>query len=52
MIATKLDHGDADTARQVRRYERDHKDRSGVVHAAELISLPALLNPYFDRTFL
>jgi len=34
-IATRVDHGDVDTARQVKRYERDHKDRAGVVHAAE-----------------
>jgi hypothetical protein len=34
-IATRLDHGDADTARHVKRYERDHRDRAHVVHAAE-----------------
>jgi hypothetical protein len=34
-IATKLDHGDAETARRVKRYERDRKDRAAVIHAAE-----------------
>ena len=34
-IASKLDHGDAETARRVKRYERDHKDRAAVIHAAE-----------------
>ena len=34
-IATRLDHGDVETARQVRRYERDHEDRAAVIHAAE-----------------
>jgi len=35
-ITAKLEGLDADTARQVKRYERDHKDRSGVIQAAEL----------------
>jgi hypothetical protein len=34
-IATRLEALDADTARRVRSYERDHKDRPGVVEAAE-----------------
>jgi hypothetical protein len=34
-IATRIDRGGADTARQAKRYERDHKDRAHVVHAAE-----------------
>jgi hypothetical protein len=34
-IASKLDHGDAETARRVKRYEPDHKDRAAVIHAAE-----------------
>ena len=34
-IASGLDRADADSARQVRSYERDHKDRSDVVQAAE-----------------
>ena len=34
-IATKVDHADAETAGQVKRYERDHKDRAAVIHAAE-----------------
>jgi hypothetical protein len=34
-IASSLDRGDADTARQVKRYERDHKNRPDVVAAAE-----------------
>ena len=34
-VASKLDTVDSDTARDVKRYERDHKDRAGVVQAAE-----------------
>ena len=34
-IASRLDRLGVDTARQVRSYERDHKDRSDVVQAAE-----------------
>ena len=34
-IATRVEHGDARTARQVMRYERDRKDRAAVVLAAE-----------------
>ena len=34
-IAAKLDQADADTARLVTRYERNHKDRADVVEAAE-----------------
>ena len=34
-IASRLQRGDADTARQVKRYERDHKNRPAVVAAAE-----------------
>jgi ferritin-like metal-binding protein YciE len=34
-ITTALADGDADTAHKVRSYERDHKDRRGVVDAAD-----------------
>ena len=34
-VASKLDTVDSDTAREVKRYERDHKDRAGVMQAAE-----------------
>jgi hypothetical protein len=34
VVATRLETVDLDTARQVRSYERDHKDRSDVVAAA------------------
>ena len=34
-VASKLDTVDSDTARKVKRYERDHKDRAGVMQAAE-----------------
>jgi hypothetical protein len=34
-VVSKLDHGDAEAARQVKRYERGRKDRPAVVHAAE-----------------
>jgi hypothetical protein len=34
-VAAKLDTVDSDTARQVKRYERDHKDRAGVIQAAD-----------------
>ena len=34
-IASKLHSADSDTARQVKRYERDHKDRAGVIQAAD-----------------
>jgi hypothetical protein len=34
-IAAKLDRADAETARLVTRYERNHKDRVAVVEAAE-----------------
>ncbi len=34
-IASRLGEVDAETARTVKRYERDHKDRAGVVSAAE-----------------
>jgi hypothetical protein len=33
-VATRLEAVDLDTVRQVRNYERDHKDRSDVVAAA------------------
>jgi hypothetical protein len=33
-VATRLETVELDTARQVRSYERDHKDRSDVVAAA------------------
>jgi ferritin-like metal-binding protein YciE len=35
-ITTALADGDADTAHKVRAYERDHKDRRGVIDAADL----------------
>src|SRR5665213_1633657 len=35
-ITTALADGDADTAHKVRSYERDHKDRAGVIDAADL----------------
>jgi hypothetical protein len=34
-VASKLDTVDSDTARRVKRYERDHKDRAGVIQAAD-----------------
>ena len=34
-VASKLRTVDSDTAREVERYERDHKDRAGVMQAAE-----------------
>ena len=34
-VTGKLDEVDGETARQVKRYERDHKDRAGVIQAAE-----------------
>ena len=34
-ITTALADGDADTAHKVRSYERDHKDRAGVIDAAD-----------------
>ena len=34
-VAAKLDTVGTDTAREVKRYERDHKDRAGVMQAAE-----------------
>ena len=34
-ITKRLGELDADGAREVKRYERDHKDRSGVVEAAQ-----------------
>jgi hypothetical protein len=34
-VASKLDAVDSDTARRVKRYERDHKDRAGVIQAAD-----------------
>ena len=34
-VTAKLDTVDSDTAREVKRYERDHKDRTGVIDAAE-----------------
>jgi hypothetical protein len=33
-VTGKLDEVDGETARQVKRYERDHKDRAGVIQAA------------------
>ena len=33
-VAAKLHSVDSDTAQQVKRYERDHKDRAGVIQAA------------------
>jgi len=34
-IARALTDTDANTARQVRTYEREHKDRAGVIEAAD-----------------
>ena len=34
-VASQLNTVDSDTAREVKRYERDHKDRAGVIEAAE-----------------
>jgi hypothetical protein len=34
-VAAKLHSADSDTAQQVKRYERDHKDRAGVIQAAD-----------------
>ena len=34
-VTSRLDDVDTETARLVRRYERDHKDRAGVIQAAE-----------------
>ena len=34
-IATRLGQVDAEDARRVKTYERDHKDRAGVIQAAE-----------------
>ena len=34
-ITTAIKDADADTARKVRSYERDHKDRSGIIGAAD-----------------
>ena len=34
-VAAKLNSVDSDTAHQVKRYERDHKDRAGVIQAAD-----------------
>jgi len=34
-VAAKLDTVDSDTARDVKRYERDRKDRAGVIQAAD-----------------
>ena len=34
-VAAKLDTVDSDTARQVKRYERAHKDRASVTQAAD-----------------
>jgi hypothetical protein len=34
-ITAKLDQADADMARLVTRYERDHRDRADVVEAAK-----------------
>jgi hypothetical protein len=34
-VTSKLNQVDTETAREVRRYERDHKDRAGVIQAAE-----------------
>ena len=34
-VAAKLHSVDSDTAKQVKRYERDHKDRAGVIQAAD-----------------
>jgi hypothetical protein len=34
-VASKLNTVDSDTAKKVKRYERDHKDRAGVIQAAD-----------------
>ena len=34
-VGRALYEGDTDTAERVRRYERDHKDRTGVIDAAD-----------------
>jgi hypothetical protein len=34
-VRTVLDEGDADRVRRVRAYERSHKNRSGVIDAAD-----------------
>jgi hypothetical protein len=34
-VAAKLNSVDSETAREVKRYERDHKDRAGVIDAAD-----------------
>jgi hypothetical protein len=34
-VAAKLDTVDSDTARKAKGYERDHKDRAGVIQAAD-----------------
>jgi hypothetical protein len=34
-VASKLNSVDSDTAREVKRYERDHKNRAGVLQAAD-----------------
>ena len=34
-VASRLDAVDSDTARKVKSYERDHKDRAGVIQAAD-----------------
>jgi hypothetical protein len=34
-VTSRLNLVDAETAREVKRYERDHKDRAGVIQAAE-----------------
>jgi hypothetical protein len=34
-VTSRLNEVDTETAREVRRYERDHKDRAGVIQAAE-----------------
>lgn len=34
-VTSRLNEVDSETARLVRRYERDHKDRAGVIQAAE-----------------
>jgi hypothetical protein len=34
-VTAKLNTVDSDTARNVKRYERDHKDRAGVIQAAD-----------------
>jgi hypothetical protein len=34
-VTSKLNSVDSDTAREVKRYERDHKNRAGVLQAAD-----------------